>query len=254
MHGEFDSITLPVMKKLVLLAGLAILPGSLLADGGLPDKPYIYVEGKAEIEKSADLVTLSFDVVARHADQGKANQEVQAKAAKVFTLLNERKVAIDDVTASEIKSEPEFEGEDYNRKKGKLIDYRVSRHFEAKIRDLPLFPRLVDELLAITGVEFNDLSPGLTKEKQFEQEIWDKALVHAREQAEKTAKAMEMKIDSIFAISPVPFPEIRSRMFRSDRGEATTERVIVTGPPEYRLSSMTISQSVHVIYLISPAK
>ena len=48
------------------------------ADGGLPNQPYIYVEGKAEIEKPADMVTLRFDLVARYADQTKANQEVQA--------------------------------------------------------------------------------------------------------------------------------------------------------------------------------
>jgi len=46
--------------KLVLLACLC-LPLSLFAQGGLPDKPYIYVEGKAEIEKPADMVTLRFD-------------------------------------------------------------------------------------------------------------------------------------------------------------------------------------------------
>lgn len=62
----------------------ASLPLSLLAQGGLPSQPYIYVEGKAEIEKPADLVTLRFDVVTRNADQAKANQEVQGKAAKIL--------------------------------------------------------------------------------------------------------------------------------------------------------------------------
>ena len=63
-----------------------------------------------------------------------------------------------------------------------------------------------------------------------------------------------MKIDSVFAVSPVPFPQIHSEMF------AKTERYIVIGsaapPPEpqYRLAAVTVTQSVHVIYLISPAK
>jgi hypothetical protein len=65
---------------------------------------------------------------------------------------------------------------------------------------------------------------------------------------------MNMKIDSVFAVSPVPFPEIRTRIFGSE------ERVLVTGSnipmtePEYRLAPVTVSQNVHVIYLISPAK
>jgi hypothetical protein len=40
------------MKKLVLLACVS-LPLSMFGQGGLPDKPYIYVEGKAEIERPA---------------------------------------------------------------------------------------------------------------------------------------------------------------------------------------------------------
>ena len=80
------------MNKFVLLACVS-LPVSLFADGGLPDKPYIYVEGKAEIEKPADMVTLRFQLVARNADQAKANQEVQTKANKIFALLNEKKIA-----------------------------------------------------------------------------------------------------------------------------------------------------------------
>jgi hypothetical protein len=69
---------------------------------------------------------------------------------------------------------------------------------------------------------------------------------------------MDMKIDSVFAVSPVSFPEIQGRFFRSP------ERVIVTGSnvptleesglPKFRLAPITMSESVHVIYLISPAQ
>lgn len=62
-----------------------------------------------------------------------------------------------------------------------------------------------------------------------------------------------MKIDTVFALSPVPFPEIAGRIFQSDRGSATTER-IVTGAPEYRVGPVSIQQIAHVIYLISPAQ
>jgi uncharacterized protein YggE len=84
--------------KLFLFVLLS-LPLSVLAEGGLPNQPYIYVEGKAEIEKPADMVTLRFDLVTHNADQAKANQEVQAKAAKIFALMNGRNIAEKDVIA-----------------------------------------------------------------------------------------------------------------------------------------------------------
>jgi len=241
------------MKRFLFLLCLS-LPIRVFAEGGLPDKPYIYVEGKAEIEKPADMVTLRFDLVARNPDQSKANQEVQAKANKILALLNEKKIAQSDVIAADVKSEPEFEGDDSGGKKGKIIGYSVTRRFQVKIRDLPAFPKLVDELIGIAGVEFTDIDPGLTKEKEMQEEIWAKALVNAREQADRTAKATGVKIDSVFAISPTPFPQIRTQLFRSEYGEAVAERTIVTGPPEYRLGSLTVSQNVHIIYLISSAK
>jgi uncharacterized protein YggE len=245
------------MKRILFL--LASLPISVLADGGLPNQPYIYVVGTAGIAKPADMVTLRFEMVARAPDQTKANEEVQAKAAKIFALLKDKKIASNDVIAEDIKSEADFEqGEGY-RNRGKLIGYVVNRSFAVRVREVAAFPRLIDELVAIGGVEFGGVEGGLSKEKEMEDQLWDKAVADARAQAEKTLKQTGMKIDSVFAVSPVAFPEIRGRIFPAD-----SDRTIVTGsdiltkqdrvPSEYRLAPVSITQNIHVIYLISPTK
>ena len=245
------------MKKLVFLTCLS-LPLSVFAQGGLPDKPYIYVEGKAEIEKPADMVTVRFDLVARDAEQKKANADVQAKAASIFALLKEKKIAQNDVIAGDLKSEPQYENdEESGRKRGRIIGYRVTRVFAVKVRDVSTFPKLVDELLAIAGVEFSGVDAGLSNERQVQDDIGKRALIKAREQAEKTLKEIGMKIDSIFAVSPVAFPEIQRRIFGSSFPTAESESALPAGSlnaSEYRLAPITINQSVHVIYLISPAK
>jgi uncharacterized protein len=243
--------------KRFLFFSLVLFPVSLFAEGGLPDKPYIYVEGKAEIEKPADIVTMRFDVVARGPDVAKANTETQTKAAKIFDLLKRYKIPDNDVIAESLRSEPEFENEQSYVKRGKVIGFSVSRRFQVKIRDVAVFPKLVDELLAVGNAEFSDIASGLSTEREIQDQLWEKALKNARDQAEKTLKTTNMKIDSVFAVSPVAFPEIRPRIFGT--GEAAG-RVIVTGSnipmtePEYRLAPVSVSQSVHVIYLISPVK
>jgi uncharacterized protein YggE len=87
------------MKTLVVCA-FALFPLTVVAAGtevaglaGLPNQPFLYVEGKAEIEKAPDLISLNFEISGRNADQGKANQEVQAKAKKHFGLIKEAKIA-----------------------------------------------------------------------------------------------------------------------------------------------------------------
>ena len=238
------------------LLPLLILPISLFAEGGLPDKPYIYVEGRAEIKKQADIVTMRFDLVGRAPDQPKANADVQSKANKIFALLKERKIADNDIIAEDLRSEPEYQqDENYSRGHSKLIGYKVTRPFQIKIRDIPAFPKLADELINIPGVEFQGIDGGLAKEEEIEPEIWQKALANAREQAEKTLVPLNMKIDSVFAISPVNFPAIQSRIFGAEATEASAARLYeAKAAPMYRVAPVEVSQSVHVIYLISPAK
>jgi len=234
-----------------------MLPIAVFAEGGLPDKPYIYVEGKAEVKKQADIVTMRFELVGRAPDQPKANEDVQSKANKIFAMLKERKIADNDVIAEDLRSEPEFEQEEnYSRGHGKLIGYKVTRPFQIKVRDIAAFPKLADELVGIQGVEFSGIDGGLAKEKEIEPEVWQKALANAREQAEKTLKPLNMKIDSVFAVSPVSFTSIQTRIFGSEEAYGPREAMAMAAPtkPEYRLAPITVSQSVHVIYLISPAK
>lgn len=244
--------------KLLLVPCLSLcLPLSLIAEGGLPNEPYLYVEGVAEFEKLAEVATLQFEIVAQNPDQEKANQEVQAKAARILEMLNERNIAERDVVAQDVRSGPVYEDED-NGRRSKIIGYSVTRSFEAKLRALSALPKLVDDLLAISGLQFTRIDSGLADEKEVYAELSVKALSNARENAEKTLKALGMKIDRVFAVSPVSVPEARDRMTK--RGE----HVVITGsyiPAEpkldaklYRLASVTRGQSVHVIYLISPAK
>jgi uncharacterized protein YggE len=188
------------MKLLLLLC--LVVSTNILAQDGLPSQPYLYVEGKAEIEKPADIVILRFDVVARNADQTKANEEVQAKAIKILALLDEKKIAKTDTIASDLRSEPQHENEeDLPQRRGKIIGYSVTRPFSVKVRDVSVFPKLVDELIAFGGVEFSGIDAGLSDEKPMHDEIRKKALADAHERADKTLKEMGMKIDSVFGLS-----------------------------------------------------
>ena len=244
------------MKRLFLI--LVSFPLGVLADGGLPNQPYIYVEGKAEIERPADMVTLRFEIAARNPEQAKANEQMQAQAAKIFALLNEKKIATQDVIAGDLRSEAEYEGdEDSPPKRRTFLGYVVTRPFSVKVRQVATFPRLVNELLGIGVADFSGIDAGLTDEKKLEEEVWEKALANAGERAAKTLKAAGMKIDSIFAISPAAFSGISSRIFGgyySERVSAQEVGPSKIDPSQYRLAPVSTSRSIHVIYLISPAK
>jgi len=245
------------MKRFLFLP-LLMLPIAAFAEGGLPDKPYIYVQGLAELEKFADIAKLRFDLVSRAADQVKANQQLQGNAAKVFGILNSEKIAEADVVAQDLKSEPEFEEGPNGRTTRKILNYKVSRPFEVKIRDVTIYAKLLEELIPVGGIEFSETETDLSNRKDMEDQLRDKALANARDRAEKTLKGMAMKIDSVFLVSPVSPTAIENEIFGGIErlgvrsSEASYRRASNT--PEYRLAPVKLSQSVHIIYLISPAK
>ena len=242
-----------------LLPALAALTSFAFADG-LPTVPYLYVQGSAEVEKKADLVSLRFKLADTNKEVAEANRAVQAQAAKVFALLKATGIADEDVIASGINSEAEYEeGQGYGRR-GKLLGYRVQREFEVKVRDVAKFPKLVNELFAMKVNIFDGISEEYSKAKEVKNETWELALKNARAEAEKMVKAAGMKVDSVWAISPEHFPTVQNRMlgmnfheFTSASTSAAKQEKAETAP-EYRLWPVQFSQSVHVIYLISPAK
>jgi uncharacterized protein len=259
--------------KISIVILIALTPTLLLAqaNAGLPEKPYIYVRGSAETKKAPDIVTLNFELVGRAPERAKANDDVQSRAAKVFDMLGKRNIGKNDTIADDFRTEEEFEEADGGRKTQKLIGYVVRRSIQVKIRDVKIFPTLVDDLVATANADFSvydGISESYSKETEVGKKLREDAVADARAEAERTLKNTGMKIDSIYAISPVPIPEITSRIF--PKGESTTgtgadaENVIVTGsniptpeprlPSEYRLTPVSFRQIVHVIYLISPAK
>ena len=126
-----------------------------------------------------------------------------------------------------------------------------------KVRAIAQFPKLVDDLLALKVHKFSSIQEGLSNELELQDQVWDKAVANARERADKTLKSTGMKVESIFAISPVAFPQVETDIFGGGSiiayGSTTLEKQKVE-PSQYRLAPVSVSQNVHVIYFISPVK
>jgi uncharacterized protein YggE len=243
-----------------LFALLLFFPLFAWAEAGLPTQPYIYVEGRAEVEKPADMVTLQFVLSFVNLDLAAANKLTQAQANKVFALLKDSGVPDADVIASDLEAEEEREEpEGGSSKRGKFLGHRVKRSFIVKVRDLKLFPKLIEDIFALKIYEFSSIREGISNEKELRDQVWEKAVANARERAEKTVKAAGAKLGAVYALSPIAFPEIVLNIFGASRPYDTMKSAIPAAnrqlePSQYRLAPVGVSQHVHAIYLIEPAK
>jgi uncharacterized protein YggE len=238
------------------------LAAAAFGDGGLPTQPYIYVQGAAETEKPADMVELQFSVLTVAPDQRAANADVQAKAKKVLALLDATGIAERDVTANSIQVEPQFEEEDEDgvrRRRGglrKIVGYHATRGFAVKLRDLSNFAKLVDDLLALPIEEFGGIREKLSNESALHEQVRAEAIANARKDADKIAAASGVRVTQVFAVSPIKFGEIYGAIFgEGDRSGSFSKNVVQQPDPRaYRFDNVTVSESVHVIYLVEPAQ
>ena len=210
------------------------------------------------MKKAPDIAVATFDLVTRNADQGKANQEMQGAASKVFGLLESQRIAEKDIVAGDIKSTPWLE--ESSTKRPKIVGHEITRSFEVRVIDVRIVPKLVDDLLAMPSVDFSKLESAISNAKEVREEIWKMALTNARDQADKTAQEMNVKIDSVFAVSPRRFSLLSQTIFGEN--DETAERVVVVGSyiptgeatSRFQLAPVEVNQSAYVIYLISTAK
>lgn len=207
------------------------------------------------MEKAADVVTLDFEISAMDPEQPTANKQVQTQANKVFQLLAKNEIPESDIVASGISSSPEYEEIENSEKKGKLLGYRVDRTFTAKVKDLKKFPPLVDSLLEIKGLTLSGIREEYSKHDELADNVWDVALKDAKDRADKSAKASGMKVDSVYAISPIAFPTISSAMLGASGSEkGIMYEALRQDVAHYVLAPIRVTQEVHVIYLISPTE
>ncbi len=241
------------MRRLLLPLFSLLFPLCASAEGGLPDRPYIYVEGIGKIQREADTVRLSFTLNSFDQKLNAATKKVQDKANKVFVLLDTEKIAPKDVVSESIQWRAAREHLDVPvGTKG----YVAIRDFSVLVRDLNVFPKLVDELLALGVEEFKSIEPGLSNQDELNHQARVKAMADARAQAEKTLGEEKMKIDSVFAVSFVPIPRIRSELLGDSGpnfGVVGGSRGLSDAGVQYRLAPVITTQPVHIIYLISPA-
>jgi len=252
-----------------LLLTFLFLAGVLLGADGLPNQPYLYVQGEAEVSQPADLVLLRFRLSALQPEQAEANKRVQAQANQVFALLKATGVPESDIVASDLFSDTEYdraggpiipgldtEG-DSGQRPPKLLGYRVSRPFEVKVRDLKTFPKLVTDLLELKVERFDRISEGLSTEKKLSDEVWQKAVDDARRRADLLAKAAGMKVDGVYAISPSTIPAISREMLDEENSRSyplSGAAPAGVDAAKYVLRPVKVTQTIHILYLISPAK
>lgn len=236
------------MKRTLLLV-VALFNLNMAAQASsLPDYPFIFQTGTAQVEVPPDMAVMEITVASRGADAAKTMGVVNAGAAEVFQLLGKVKIAQADIQASEIMRTLDYSGRE---KRDSPPMYVINRNLRVWVRDLAAWTPLVSELAAMKNITRMDTEFKTSAHDALVAELDLKAARDAETKAARIAKSFNRNIASVMAISEVSFQSIERALMRSgNEGFAPPPFIPPTEPsPAVRApGSIALEKSVNVLF------
>jgi uncharacterized protein len=234
-----------------LLAALAC--GTLLAMGAhaqSTEQPRtIAVNGLGEVRAEPDMATVVLGAEARRPELNQARAEVAKTIDAILKLTRELKIEPQDVQATRINVQPEYNW-NQNARERNLIGYYVSRQVEIELRDLDKLGQLLERATDLGVNQLGDPRLDSSKRKDLVREALAKAIVDARQSAEVAAKAAGVQLGAPRMVTanteshPPPIPMMR--------GAFATDAVQEKAADTYQSGEMTFTATVHMQYDMVP--
>jgi len=183
-----------------LAAATLIAAGTLVSPGAdMPEFPFVFARGYAEVELQPDTATVSFNVKAFDKEAAKAVATVEDCSRQLLALFANQSIKKDDVTAFQVDKNAVREQKDYQGLA--ILGYNVSRQFSVTLRDLSTYDAFIKALLAMDSVVEPYAQFDRTDREKVETDLVAKASAKAREKAEMLAKGFSAKLGPVQAIS-----------------------------------------------------
>lgn len=186
------------MKKLYL-ALIMIVVASSVSASSLPEFPFVFAEGRAEVEHEPNKARVSFRLKAFDPTASKALATVRTRSKELLAFFSKQKIKKEDIEAYEIDKDIVRERKDYSE--FKILGYEVTRRFSITLHNLESYEPFAKKLMQMENVEKIHTVFGRTDRKQIEAKLVLKASADAKEQAQRMAEGFGKELGDVFAIS-----------------------------------------------------
>lgn len=193
------------MKNLVLIITLSLFTITAFAKD-LPNFPFVYASGYANIEVPPDMAEISFQITASDETAAEAQRIVRERSATILSFFAEHGIEQNDITAYEITKRAVYGDMEYKSKKVRgPVGYKINRKISVTLRNLKLYEKFIKKLLAVPNISGNNTSFKRTDREKIEADLIAKACEKSRIKAEQMAKGMGGSLGPVFAISEHDF-------------------------------------------------
>jgi uncharacterized protein YggE len=192
------------------LIGLLLYGSSSLATD-IPDYPFIFVIGKAEIDTPPNIAVCTLTIRAIDQDPGRAESTVDGRLKSVLGILTANDVAPSDIESFNI-SKQILSTAFTEKEPAEIRGYDLTRSLQFRVRQLTSLPAIEDGFIGSPNVEQVNCQFDRTDRAAIEADLLTKAIHSAKDQAEKLAEPLGRHVTSAEAVSQVPFDSIAGKL------------------------------------------
>jgi uncharacterized protein YggE len=188
------------------LFGLLLCVSAAFA-ADIPDYPFVFVVGKADIDTPPNIATCSLSLRSIDSDSGKAESAVDGRLRSVLATLSAKRISPNDIESSHIDKQIVL-NDNRNRESASIRGYDVSRQLKFTARQLDLLPSIEVSLMGSPNIESINCQFDRTDRAVIEADLLTKAIHSARDQADKLAEPLGRHVTVAVAVSKLPFDSI----------------------------------------------
>jgi len=246
------------MRALFLL--ILLFPMVSFAQSNLPDAPHIYVQGKASISLTPELLILSGQILGEDREVTVASQEVEDQSAALVALMRSLEVEREDVSASMPVVEQQF---DYQDGRNVFVGYRVRRDVEIRLSRMDRYHLDYAEVirsgaLASLSARFSVRDPEAAVDQAQLAAVDD-----ARDRAERLAERSGAALGAIHSITEFDLRRVERPLLTPARsfsesalgsggdGLYTSSTRMEAAPPMFEPEALMAEATVFVVYLLA---
>jgi uncharacterized protein YggE len=190
----------------VLLVGVIATNGNA---SNLPEFPFVYAQGEANVEVAPDIATVSFHVEDYAEDATKAESVVWNRSKEILDFFNEFGISKKEIVAYQIDKNTVRESKEYNDLE--IIGYEISRQIEITLLDLSIYEAILKKLVELPNITGIETEFERSDRDRIDKELISKACKDAEQKATLMAEGFGAKLGSVFAISRTEFENVAAQ-------------------------------------------
>lgn len=233
------------MKKLLItFTGLFWITLALQARAELLDQPHIIVQAEGVEYTLPDQVTLSMTLEEVSPHLSKARDSVERRSEQLLKAVRRFNLADKDIEAGQVRIQPEYNWENNKRIQ---VGTRVSRMMQFRIRDLSVYPDLLDAVFSSRVDSLAQVSFSHSKAEALQEKSLAKAVLNARNKAERMAAQLGQKVGKAYLVEEVgggrPMPVARKEMMMMADSAPQSQG-------DYQPGEISFSSQVRIIFYL----